>query len=125
MGDGVPFLDLGRLHAEIADELAAAFDDVVISSRFVGADASRPFEEEFAAAQGVAHAAGCGSGTDALTLALVACGIGPGDEVAVPALTFVATAEAVVHAGARPLLVDVDPTTLLLTEESVADVRTR
>jgi dTDP-4-amino-4,6-dideoxygalactose transaminase len=122
MGDGVPFLDLRRLHASIANELRAAYEDILERSAFIGGDAVRSFEDVFAAAQGSAHAAGCGSGTDALTLALVACGVGVGDEVAVPAFTFVATAEAVVHAGATPVLVDVDPSTLLMTPASVAAV---
>jgi len=124
MAQEIPFLDLARLHARIGDELRAALDEVLDSSAFVGATASRAFEEDFAAACGAPHAAGCGSGTDALTLALVAAGIGPGDEVAVPAFTFVATAEAVVHAGATPVLADVDPHTLLLTPSSVDDDRT-
>src|SRR5438270_9153004 len=121
----VPFLDLRRLHASIRAELSVALEEVIDGSAFVGSDASAAFEHEFAEAHGALYAAGCGSGTDALTLALVAAGIGPGDEVVVPAMTFVATAEAVLHAGAEPLLVDVDPETLLLSEEAVAAVRTR
>src|SRR5438270_2597672 len=124
MPGGVPFHDLSRLHASIHDELLAALEDVLAGSRFVGAGASRDFEEELAIAHGVPHAAGCGSGTDAITLALTAAGIGPGDEVVVPAMTFVATAEAVIHAGADPVLVDVDRVTLLLGAEPVSAVRT-
>jgi dTDP-4-amino-4,6-dideoxygalactose transaminase len=119
----IPFLDLGRLHRTLAGELHAAFDAVLASSDFVGADASAAFERALASAHGLPFAAGCGSGTDALTLALVALGIEPGDEVVVPAMTFVATAEAVVHAGAVPVLADVDPATLLLTAEAVDAVR--
>ncbi|MBV8162026.1 MAG: DegT/DnrJ/EryC1/StrS family aminotransferase [Acidimicrobiia bacterium] len=122
MSAGVPFLDLGRLHASVADELKASFDRVLADSAFVGAGVSLAFEDAFAAKQRISYAAGCGSGTDALTLALAACGIVAGDEVAVPAMTFVATAEAVVHAGGTPVLVDVDPSTLLITSESVAEV---
>ena len=121
----IPFLDLGRLHETIRPELDAVFDDVVGASRFVGAaGAVAPFEEAFAAAHGAADAAACGSGTDALALALRALGIGPGDEVVVPSMTFVATAEAVCHVGATPVLADVDPVTLLLDEGNVAAVRT-
>lgn len=121
----IPFLDLGRLHESIRPELDAAFDDVVSGSRFVGAAAAvAPFEEAFAAAHHAAGAAGCGSGTDALALALRALGIGPGDEVVVPSMTFVATAEAVVHVGATPVLADVDPVSLLLDDGGVAAVRT-
>jgi dTDP-4-amino-4,6-dideoxygalactose transaminase len=121
----IPFLDLGRLHETIRPELDAAIDDVIGGSRFVGAAAAvAPFEEDFAAAHEAAGAAACGSGTDALALALRALGVGPGDEVVVPSMTFVATAEAVVHAGATPVLADVDPVTLLLDEAGVAAVRT-
>jgi dTDP-4-amino-4,6-dideoxygalactose transaminase len=124
MAPDVPFLDLARLHGQLRDELHEALDEVLGTSAFVGAPASRAFEDDFAAACGAPYAAGCGSGTDALTLALVAAGVGPGDEVVVPALTFVATAEAVVHAAAMPVLADVDPDTLLLTTEAVDAVRT-
>ena len=120
----IPFLDLGRLHASIADELDAAWRGVVGESAFIGGERVARFEASFAAAHGLAAAACCGSGTDALVLALRALGVGPGDEVVVPAMTFVATAEAVVHAGATPVLADVDPVTLLLTPDAVDAVRT-
>jgi dTDP-4-amino-4,6-dideoxygalactose transaminase len=121
----IPFLDLGRLHATIRPELDAVIADVLGESRFVGsAGAVAPFEDAFAAAHDAAGAAACGSGTDALALALRALGVGPGDEVVVPSMTFVATAEAVVHVGATPVVADVDPVTLLLDEGSVAAVRT-
>lgn len=120
----VPFLDLGRLHESIRLELDAAFERVISNSAFVGGNEVVQFEEAFASAHGAAGAVGCGSGTDALALALRALGIEPGDEVIVPSMTFVATAEAVVHAGGTPVLADVDPITLLLTEECVDAVRT-
>lgn len=122
MTDAVPFLDLARLHASIRSELDAAISSVIESSRFTGATPA--FEEAFAAAHGRRAAVGCGSGTDALVLALVAAGVGPGDEVVIPSMTFVATAEAVVHAGATPVLADVDPRDLLLSERTVAAVTT-
>jgi dTDP-4-amino-4,6-dideoxygalactose transaminase len=120
----VPFQDLGRLHESIADELNEAIQQVIASSSFVGAGAARAFETAFAAAHGVEHAVGVGSGTDALALALRGLGIGPGDEVIGPSMTFVASAEAVAHVGARPVIVDVDPTTLLIDPISVAAART-
>ncbi|MEM9464120.1 MAG: DegT/DnrJ/EryC1/StrS family aminotransferase [Actinomycetota bacterium] len=120
----VPFQDLTRLHRSIEDELDAAIADVIGRSGFVGAGSCRPFEEAFASAHHAPHAIGVGSGTDALALALRGLGIGPGHEVIVPAMTFVATAEAVVHVGAVPVLADVDPHTLLLDSASVAAVRT-
>ena len=118
----VPLVDLDRLHASIRSELDAAVESVIESSQFIGG--TRRFEDAFAAAHGLEAAAGCGSGTDALALALVGLGIGEGDDVVVPAMTFVATAEAVVLAGARPVLADVDPATLLLTAAAVDAVRT-
>jgi dTDP-4-amino-4,6-dideoxygalactose transaminase len=118
----VPFLDLGALHDSIRPELDRAIDRVIRSSAFVGGTEVLAFEEEFGAAHGLGRGAACGSGTDALSLSMRALGIGPGDEVIVPAMTFVATAEAVVHVGATPVLADVDPRTLLLTQEAVQAV---
>jgi dTDP-4-amino-4,6-dideoxygalactose transaminase len=115
----VPFQDLGRLHASVAPELDEALARVVAGSSFVGGPEVASFEQAFAESHGQRFAIGCGSGTDALALALRAAGIGPGDEVVVPAMTFVATAEAVVHCGATPVIVDVDPHSLLLDPEQV------
>jgi len=120
----ISFLDLGRLHDSIRPEIDAAIDRVVRDSSFVGGQEVAAFETAFAAAHGAAGAAGCASGTDALALALRALGVGPGDEVVVPSMTFVATAEAVAHVGATPVLADVDPVTLLLDLASVDAVRT-
>src|SRR3954453_17745158 len=120
----IPFQDLTRLHASIADELEEAIAGVIKASAFIGGQGVANFEADFATAHGVTAGAGCGSGTDALLLALKATGIQPGDEVVVPSMTFVATAEAVVHAGAVPVIADVDPSSLLLDEPAVAAVRT-
>ncbi len=122
MSAEIPMLDLARLHATIRPELDDVFDAALRDSTFVGP--GEEFEWAFAAAHGLAAAAGCGSGTDALVLALLALGVGPGHEVIVPAMTFVATAEAVVLAGATPVLADVDPETLLLTAADVERVHT-
>jgi dTDP-4-amino-4,6-dideoxygalactose transaminase len=120
----VPFLDLGRLHESIQPELDEAFHATLASSGFVGGAAIAEFEAAFAAAHEAPAGAGCGSGTDALALALRALRLAPGDEVVIPAMTFVATAEAVVHAGATPVIADVDPLTLLLSPKTVAAVHT-
>jgi dTDP-3-amino-3,4,6-trideoxy-alpha-D-glucose transaminase len=120
----VPFLDLGRLHDSIRPELDAVIDRVISSSAFIGGQEVSRFEEAFAAAHRRQHCVGCASGTDALSLALRALGVGRGDEVVVPSMTFFATAEAVVHAGATPVLADVDPISLLLTPDNVDAVRT-
>jgi dTDP-4-amino-4,6-dideoxygalactose transaminase len=120
----IPFLDLSRLHESIRGELDAAVDRVVKGSSFIGGGEVAAFEAAFTEAHGLAAGVGCGSGTDALALALRAIGLEPGDEVIVPSMTFVATAEAVVHAGGVPVIADVAEDTLLLDEGNVAAVRT-
>jgi dTDP-4-amino-4,6-dideoxygalactose transaminase len=111
---GVPFVDLAAVHEPVLAELRDAFERVVATSAFIGGQEVERFEHSLAEAVGVRHAVGVGSGTAALHLALVAGGVGAGDEVLVPANTFVATVEAVVASGARPVLVDVDRATALL-----------
>ncbi len=116
----VPFMSLGRQHEPLADELRAAFDSVLADGGFVlGAEVDE-FEREFAAFCEVEHCIGVGSGTAALTLSLIAAGIEPGDEVIVPAHTFIASALAIVHAGATPVFCDVDPDTGLIDVDSAA-----
>ena len=104
----VPFLDLKAQHSSIRGEIDAAIAEVIDSGRFVGGPILEAFESEFAAYCGVKHAMGVGNGTDALQLALKACGVGPGDEVITAAFTFTATAEAIVNIGATPVFVEVD-----------------
>jgi dTDP-3-amino-3,4,6-trideoxy-alpha-D-glucose transaminase len=114
MTERVPFVALDRQHAPIRDELRAAFDRVVGASGFIlGAEVSA-FEDEFAGYCGAEHCVGVASGTAALTLAFQAAGIGPGDEVVVPAHTFVASALGVVHAGATPVFCEVEDGTGLI-----------
>ncbi|MBI5164238.1 MAG: DegT/DnrJ/EryC1/StrS family aminotransferase [Magnetospirillum sp.] len=110
----IPLVDLRAQHAALREEIVAGIEQVLVRSDFIhGGDVGR-FEEEFAAACGAGHGIGCGNGTDALHLAVRALDIGPGDEVIVPAMTFVATALGVSLAGATPVLVDVDPNTALI-----------
>ncbi|SCX38304.1 dTDP-4-amino-4,6-dideoxygalactose transaminase [Klenkia marina] len=104
----VPFLDVRAQHAELAAELDAAALRVLHSDRLVLGPEVKAFEAAWAAQVGARHAVGVASGLDALTLALRAVGVRPGDEVVVPAHTFVATWLSVVHAGALPVPVDVD-----------------
>jgi dTDP-4-amino-4,6-dideoxygalactose transaminase len=118
MPDRVPFAALDRQHAPIADDLRAAFERVVGASGFILGSEVAAFEEEFAAYCGTDHCVGVASGTAALTLAFQATGIGAGDEVIVPAHTFVASALAVVHAGATPVFCDVDDGTGLIDAAS-------
>lgn len=120
----IPLVDLHWQHAEIADEVNAGFAEVLAAGNFVGGAPVRAFEQEYAAATGVPHVVGVANGTDALELALRALEIGPGDEVVVPAMTFVATAEAVVRAGATPVLAEVDQDHLLLDPTRLTEVFT-
>lgn len=110
----IPLVDLKAAHAEVAEEIRAGFDRVLAGTAFIGGEEVGEFEREYAAFGGVAHVVGVANGTDALELALRASGVGPGDEVVLPANTFIATAGAVARAGARPVLVDCEPDTLLI-----------
>jgi dTDP-3-amino-3,4,6-trideoxy-alpha-D-glucose transaminase len=121
----VPFVALDRQHAPLRTELREAFDRVLGASSFVLGQEVEQFEGEFAAYCGARHCVGVASGTAALTLALQALGIGRGDEVIVPAHTFVASALAVVHAGATPVFCDVEPATGLIDAASAESVITR
>jgi dTDP-4-amino-4,6-dideoxygalactose transaminase len=103
----VPLLDLSRVHRELREALLADIGAVIDSGTFTSGAQVEAFELEFAARCGAAHCVGLASGLDALRIALIALGIGPGDEVVLPALTFVATLEAVVQAGATAVVVDV------------------
>ncbi len=107
----VPLLDLKAQHEPIRDELLAAMARVLDSQRFILGDEVRELERAVAAYSGVRFAVGCASGSDALFLALLAVGIGPGDRVAMPPFTFFATAGAVSRIGAMPVFVDIDPVT--------------
>jgi dTDP-3-amino-3,4,6-trideoxy-alpha-D-glucose transaminase len=115
----VPFVRLDRDDPELLEELMGEVRRVAEASAFILGDDVGAFEHDFAAYCETEHAVGVGSGTDALAFALRAVGVKPGDDVIVPANTFIATAEAVSLAGARPLLVDPDPRTGLLTAELV------
>jgi len=106
------------------DELKAALSRVVESGRYVLGPEVEAFERQVAEALGVRHAIGVSSGTDALLCALLAVGVGPGDEVVLPAFTFFATASAVRRTGATPVLCDIDPDTFNLDVESAASVCT-
>jgi dTDP-4-amino-4,6-dideoxygalactose transaminase len=107
----VPFLDLAALHAGIEDELSAAMQAVLRRGRFILGEEVAQFEAEYAHYCGAQHCVGVGNGLDALHLILRAYGVGPGDEVIVPANTFIATILAVSYAGAAPVLVEPDERT--------------
>jgi len=114
----IPLVELAALHDELRPEIEEAIQAVLTGGRFVGGPAVEAFEEAWASYCGVRHTVGVASGTDALEIGLNALGVGPGDEVVVPAHTFAASAEAVVHTGARPLLADVDPLTFTLDPDA-------
>ncbi|WP_353988188.1 DegT/DnrJ/EryC1/StrS family aminotransferase [Ruicaihuangia caeni] len=116
----IPFVDLAAQQAEIMPDIEPLVLELLRSGAFIGGAAVTDFERAYAASVGVKHCVGVANGTDALHLALRASGIGPGDEVIVPANTFIATAEAVSLAGATPVLVDVDPVHLLIDPDAVA-----
>ena len=105
----VPLLDLGPQNRALEAQFEAAFRDVLRSNQFIMGPRLEAFEKDCAAFLGVKHAFGVSSGTDALLLALMALGIGEGDEVLVPAFTFFCTAGSVARLGARPVWVDIDP----------------
>ncbi len=105
----VPFVDLKAQYRSIKSEIDAAIARVIENTSFVLGREVETFEEQFAAYVGAKYCVGVNSGTAAIQLALLACNIGTGDEVIVPANTFFATAEAVSNAGATPVFIDVDP----------------
>src|SRR5919206_4212362 len=114
MTNRIPFVDLARQHEPIAAELRAAFDRVLGASSYILGEEVAGFEREFADYCGVRHCVGVASGTAALTIGALAAGIQPGDEVIVPAHTFIASALGLAHAGAVPVFCDVDPDTGLI-----------
>ena len=114
MSAPVPFVALDRQNGEVAEDLRAAFERVLGASSFILGSEVDAFEREFADYCGAADCVGVASGTAAIVLALQAAGIGPGDEVIVPAHTFIASALGVVHAGATPVFCDVDDGTGLI-----------
>ena len=110
----VPLLDLHALHRPLEGELRSAAARVLASGRFILGPEVAAFERELAAATGVATVVGVSSGTDALQALLLGLGIGSGDEVITTPYSFIATAEAIVRVGARPVFADVEPETLNL-----------
>ncbi len=116
----IPLVDLRSQYATIRDEVRQAIDDVLESMQLTIGPNVRAFDKEWAEYCGTAHAIGVGSGTDALQLAIRACGVSSGDEVITVSHTFFATVEAIVYANARPILVDVDESSMLMDISSVA-----
>lgn len=116
----VPLLDLTRQHRSLEVDLQAAIGEVLRDGHFIMGPNVRALESEIAAYTGVDHAAGVANGSDAIHLALLAAGVGPGDEVICPAFTFFATAGAVARAGATPVFADIDPDAYTVSPDDVA-----
>jgi dTDP-4-amino-4,6-dideoxygalactose transaminase len=120
----VPFTDLRAMTGEVWPEIEQEYLACLLDGAYIGGPAVTAFEDEWAAYCGADHAVGLASGTDALELCLTALGVGAGDEVVVPANTFIATAAAVVRGGATPRFADVSDDTLLMTSRTLADAIT-
>jgi dTDP-4-amino-4,6-dideoxygalactose transaminase len=118
----VPFVDLKTQYTNVKTELDKSLESVIDDATFVGGSNNKytqDFENKFAEYIGVKHCISCGNGTDALEIAIKAAGIGTGDEVIVPALTWISTSEAVGNCGATPVFVDVDPTTYTIDTKRI------
>ena len=116
----IPLFDTEAQLREVRADVQAAMERVLESGRFILGPEVEAFEREFAEYLGVGHVVGVANGTDALTIALKALGVGPGDDVVVPSFTFYASAEAIPHIGARPVFCDIDLETFCVTPETVA-----
>jgi dTDP-3-amino-3,4,6-trideoxy-alpha-D-glucose transaminase len=121
---GVALFDTATPLLGLREELRGAIERVLDSERYILGPEVSAFEQEFAAYCGAAHAVGVANGTDAITIALRAMGVGPGDEVVVPSFTFYASAEAIPPTGATPVFCDIDPSTYCVTAETVRAVLT-
>ena len=117
----VPFLDLKVQYAAIKDEIRRVIDEVCDSQQFILGSRVRGLEDEIARYCAIRHAVGVSSGTDALLLALMALGIGRGDEVITTPYTFIATAASIARLGARPVFVDIDPARFTIDPKLIAD----
>ena len=117
----VPFVDLTEQHREIRDEIDSVIREIIDQSRFVGGPHVESFERDFAAYCGTRYAVSCKSGTDALKLALMAVGVGTGEEVITVPHTFIATVEAITSVGAHPVFVDIDNSTYQMSPDRVAE----
>jgi dTDP-4-amino-4,6-dideoxygalactose transaminase len=115
----VPLFDTSTPLGPLREQLRAAVDRVLGSERYILGPEVAAFEREFAAYCGASHAVGVANGTDAITIALRAMGVGPGDEVVVPSFTFYASAEAIPPTGAIPVFCDIDPETYCVTADTV------
>ena len=115
----VPLFDTSSTLRPLRDQMSEAIERVLDSERYILGEEVRAFEREFAAYCGTTHAVGVANGTEAITIALRAMGVGPGDEVVLPSFTFYASVEAVPPTGATPVFCDIDPDTFCVTADTV------
>lgn len=116
----IPIFDTSAQTAKLQKQFKEALADVMLDGRYILGPNVQTFEKEIASLCGVTQGIGVASGTDALHLALKACGVGPGDEVITPSFTFIATAEAIAYCGATPIFVDIDPETFNVDPVQIA-----
>ena len=121
----IPFLDLKAQYRTIKDEISQAIAAVLERGHFVLGEQVEAFEHDFAAYCGARYGVAVNSGTSALHLALLALGVGPGDEVITVPFTFVATVAAIDYTGARTIFVDIDPTSYTLAADQLERVISR
>ena len=117
----VPFVDLRPQHNELRAEIELRIGQIIDTSTFIGGEPTQAFENHFAAYCGARHAVACANGTDALKLALMACGVRPGDMVITVPHTFIATVEAITMIGASPAFVDIDGPTYHMSPAKLAE----
>jgi UDP-2-acetamido-2-deoxy-ribo-hexuluronate aminotransferase len=115
----IQMVDLKSQYSRIKSEIDEAVLDCISAAEFINGPQVKRFEKNLASYLGARHVIGCANGTDALQVAFMALGLGPGDEVIVPAFTYVATAEAAALLGLKPVMVDVDPDTFNVTATSI------
>src|SRR5262245_8451236 len=120
----VPFLDLKTHNRSVGHEIRSALETVLDEAQFVLGPAVTRFETEFANYLGACHCVGLNNGTSALHMALLACDVGPGDEVITTPATWISTSWAISYVGARPVFVDIDPITYNLDPEQVEEAIT-
>jgi dTDP-4-amino-4,6-dideoxygalactose transaminase len=120
----IPFVDLKAQYNSIKVEIDAAIKNVIDNTSFIGGQVVSNFEKEFAVHMGVNHCIGCANGTDSLEMLLQAMNVGPGDEVIVPAISWISTSECVSTVGATPIFVDIDPLTYTIDTSLIEDAIT-
>lgn len=121
----IPFVDLATQQDRLRTEIEAGIARVLAQGKYVLGPEVEELEERLAAYSGAAYCISCANGTDALQIALMALGVGPGDEVITPSFSYIATAEATVLLGAKPVYVDIDPVTYNVDPEDIANAITQ